>query len=132
MSMCYCEVSEMAICGLIGLVAGLLLGMRVSRRTGAPQGTASFKGGKGRVELYVGNISYDTNEKGLTKAFEKFGPVTGVRIIMKKSDGHPKGYGFVEMGSQEAANAAIRGLNGKELDGRVVVVNEARTRGRIR
>ena len=132
MSMCNSEVIRMAIYILIGFIVGLLLGMRVDRRRGASAGTTPSRGGKGRVELYVGNISYDTNEKGLTRAFEKYGEVTGIRLIMKKSDGHPKGYGFVEMGSQEAANAAIRGLNGKELDGRVVVVNEARTRGRMR
>ena len=131
--MSYAIVIQTAIGVLFGLVVGLLLGMRMNRRPGrTTEGASAPKGGKGRVELYVGNISYDTTEKELGKAFERYGEVASVRVIMKKSDGHPKGYGFVEMGNREAADAAVRGLNGKDLDGRVIVVNEARTRGRQR
>jgi len=77
-------------------------------------------------KLYVGGLSYDTTEKGLSDAFAKAGEVVSALIIMDKMSGKSKGFGFVEMASEEAASAAIEMYNDKELDGRRLTVNEAR------
>jgi RNA recognition motif-containing protein len=80
------------------------------------------------MNIYVGNLSHDTTEEGLREAFEKFGQVDKVNIIMDKFSGRSKGFGFVEMASKEEAEAAISGLNNQELDGRTLNVSEARPR----
>ena len=80
------------------------------------------------MNIYVGNLSFDTTEDQLRQAFEGFGEVTGVNIIADRDSGRPKGFGFVEMSAQEAATSAIEGLNGQELNGRTLNVNEARPR----
>jgi RNA recognition motif-containing protein len=77
------------------------------------------------MKIYVGNMSYDAQEDDLREAFGKFGQVDSVTIIMDKFSGRSKGFGFIEM-SSEAGQAAIAGLNGKELKGRELIVNEAR------
>jgi RNA recognition motif-containing protein len=79
-------------------------------------------------KLYVGGISYSTTEDGLSAAFSKAGEVTSAAIITDKMTGRSKGFGFVEMATEEAAKAAIEMWNGKELDGRKLTVNEARPR----
>ena len=79
-------------------------------------------------KLYVGNLSYDTSDSKLQEMFEEFGGVQSAQIIMDRETGRSKGFGFVEMGSEEEAKAAINGLNGKEIGGRVLTVNEARPR----
>ena len=78
------------------------------------------------MKIYVGNMSYDVQEDDLRQAFGEFGQVDSVSIIMDKFSGRSKGFGFVEMSSKEAGQAAIDGLNGKELKGRAVTVNEAK------
>jgi RNA recognition motif-containing protein len=80
------------------------------------------------MNIYVGNLSFDTTEEQLRKAFEGFGEVSSVNIITDKYSGESRGFGFVEMSNQEAATAAIGGLNGQELNGRTLNVNEARPR----
>jgi len=80
------------------------------------------------MDIYVGNLSYQTTEDELKSTFEQFGQVASVRIVKDKFSGDSKGYGFVEMGSKEEASAAITGLDGKELNGRTLKVNEARPR----
>ena len=80
------------------------------------------------MNIYVGNISHQTAESGLRQAFEKYGEVSTVNLISDKFSGQPKGFGFVEMPSKDQAQAAIAGLNGQELDGRTLNVNEARPR----
>jgi len=80
------------------------------------------------MNIYVGNLSYGVNEDDLREAFGGFGQVESVNIITDRDTGRPKGFGFVEMPSQEEAQAAIKGLNGKELNGRALSVNEARPR----
>jgi len=80
------------------------------------------------MKLYVGNMSYDTTEEDLRLACEAFGKVESVTIIKDKDSGEPKGFGFVEMSSKAEGQAAIEGLNGKELKGRTLNVNEARPR----
>ena len=77
-------------------------------------------------KLYVGGVSYSTDENSLRAAFAKAGEVASVAIIMDKMTGRSKGFGFVEMATEEAAQAAIEMWNGKELDGRKLTVNEAR------
>lgn len=80
------------------------------------------------MNIYVGNLSYQTTEASLQQAFEAFGQVTSATIIRDKFSGQSRGFGFVEMPVQAEALAAISGLNGTELDGRELVVNEARPR----
>jgi RNA recognition motif-containing protein len=79
-------------------------------------------------KLYVGNLSYDTTNDTLQEMFEAFGTVQSAQIIMDRETGRSKGFGFVEMGSDQEAQAAINGLNGKESGGRALTVNEARPR----
>lgn len=78
------------------------------------------------MNIYVGNLAHATTEPELRTSFEKFGEVTRVNIIMDKADGRPKGFGFVEMPTQAHAEAAIAGMNGKDLGGRSLNVNEAK------
>lgn len=79
-------------------------------------------------KLYVGNLSYGTNEDGLRTAFSQFGEVASVNIVIDRDSGRSKGFGFVEMTSEDAAMAAISGMNGREVDGRSLRVNEANER----
>ena len=76
-------------------------------------------------KLYVGNLSFQTMESDLDALFAEFGDVESVRIITDRDTGRSRGFGFVEM-SEEAADKAIDALNGKEVDGRALTVNEAR------
>lgn len=78
--------------------------------------------------LYVGNLAYSTSDDSLQQAFSEFGNVASAKVMMDRDTGRSKGFGFVEMGSQQEANAAINGLNGQAVDGRAIVVNEARPR----
>lgn len=77
-------------------------------------------------KLYVGGLSYDTKEDALKDLFSKAGTVDSATIIMDKFSGKSKGFGFVEMSSEEEAKKAIEMFNGKELDGRNIVVDEAK------
>jgi RNA recognition motif-containing protein len=77
-------------------------------------------------KLYVGSLSYSTTESALKDAFSQAGNVVSAVIIMDKMTGRSKGFGFVEMSTEDEAKAAIEMFNGKELDGRTLVVNEAR------
>jgi RNA recognition motif-containing protein len=80
------------------------------------------------MNIYVGNLSYNVTEDDLREAFGAFGEVTSANIIKDKFTGQSKGFGFVEMSAKEQAQAAIAGMNGKELKGRALNVNEARPR----
>ena len=80
------------------------------------------------MNIYVGNLSYEVTEEDLRQAFEQSGQVESVSIINDKYSGRSKGFGFVEMPSNVEGQAAIEGLNGKELKGRTLTVNEARPR----
>ncbi len=79
-------------------------------------------------KLYVGNLAYSVNDEQLQTRFGEFGPVTSAKVMNDRDTGRSKGFGFVEMGSEAAAQAAIKGLNGQAIDGRALVVNEARPR----
>lgn len=80
----------------------------------------------GIMKIYVGNLSYQVSEDDLRTAFASFGQVDSVALIKDKFSGESKGFGFVEMNDNTQAQAAIAGLNGKELKGRNINVNEAR------
>ncbi len=80
------------------------------------------------MNLYVGNLNYDMSEEELRTAFAEHGDVQSAKIITDKFTGRSRGFGFVEMASDEAGNAAMENLNGKDVGGRQLVVNEARPR----
>ena len=80
------------------------------------------------MNIYVGNLSYNTTESDLRAAFETHGEVTSAAIIMDKFSGQSKGFGFIEMSDDESAKKALEALDGTDLDGRQIKVNEARPR----
>ena len=77
-------------------------------------------------KLYVGNLPYTVRDEDLQQSFSEFGSVTSAKVMMERDTGRSKGFGFVEMGSDAEAQAAIQGMNGQSLGGRSVTVNEAR------
>lgn len=77
-------------------------------------------------KLYVGNLSYSIGDSNLQDLFSAYGTVTSAQVVMDRETGRSKGFGFVEMGTDQEANAAISALNGKEVEGRALTVNEAR------
>ena len=79
-------------------------------------------------KLYVGNLSYGTTDSDLRSLFEEFGSVESAQVIIDRDSGRSKGFGFVEMDNDQEAQAAINALNGKDVDGRAITVNEARPR----
>ena len=82
------------------------------------------------MNIYVGNLSYSLSESELRDAFAGFGEVSSVKVLMDRETGRSRGFGFVEMPNQSEAEAAIAQLNGKELGGRALRVNEARPKER--
>jgi len=78
------------------------------------------------MKIYVGNLSFSSTQETIGAAFAAFGTVEDVHIITDRDTGRPRGFGFVTMSSDSEAHAAIEGMNGQELDGRVLNVNEAR------
>jgi len=136
-----------SIFALAWFLVGILVGRNMPRKRPGQQqqqprrGRDRDRGDRGRdrdrdrdrvrnendVELYVGNLSYDVDDKDLLKAFESYGKVVSGRIIQNRFNGKSKGYGFVEMSDRNQALAAIRALNGKEIKGRRIVVNEAKS-----
>ena len=80
------------------------------------------------MNIYVGNLSFDTTEDQLRQSFADFGEVSTVNIITDKNTGDPRGFAFVEMSTKDEAVAAISGLNGQDLNGRALNVNEAKPR----
>ena len=79
-------------------------------------------------KLFVGNLSFNTTENDLQDAFAAFGTVTESNLMMDRTTGRPRGFGFVTMGTPEEAESAINALNGKEMDGRALTVNVAKPR----
>jgi RNA recognition motif-containing protein len=77
-------------------------------------------------KLYVGNLPYTVRDEDLQQSFSEFGSVNSAKVMMERDTGRSKGFGFVEMGSDAEAQAAIEGMNGQSLGGRSLVVNEAR------
>jgi RNA recognition motif-containing protein len=110
---------------IVGLYAGKYDWTKISL-TKSKNGKIRGKGGK--IELYVGNLSYNIRTKELRSIFEKYGEVKSARIISNKFNGKSKGFGFVEMADKAGAKAAINAMSGTEIKGRKLVVNEARER----
>jgi RNA recognition motif-containing protein len=79
-------------------------------------------------KLYVGNLSYDVTNSALEQMFQEYGEVRSAQVIMDRDTGRSKGFGFVEMGNDNEAQAAIQAMNGKEMGGRTLTVNEAKPR----
>ena len=80
------------------------------------------------MNIYVGNLSFDTDDAELERTFTEFGEVTSARVIQDRESGRSRGFGFVEMADNTQAEAAIQALNGKEISGRPLTVNEAKPR----
>jgi RNA recognition motif-containing protein len=80
------------------------------------------------VNIFVGNLAYSATDHDLRQLFEQYGVVDKVNLITDRDTGRPRGFGFVEMPDSQAAKAAIQGLQGKELGGRAITVNEAKPR----
>ncbi len=80
------------------------------------------------MNIYVGNLSYSLDESELREAFAAFGEVSSVKVLMDRETGRSRGFGFVEMPNQDEAEAAVAEINGKEVGGRALRVNEARPR----
>jgi len=80
------------------------------------------------MRIYVGNLSYATNEDGLTELFSEHGTVDEAKIVTDRETGRSRGFGFVTMNNDDEAQAAINALNGSDLEGRALTVNEARPR----
>ncbi|HEV7453696.1 MAG TPA: RNA-binding protein [Candidatus Saccharimonadales bacterium] len=78
------------------------------------------------TRLFVGSLSYNVNDDQLKEAFEAFGQVVSAKVIVDRDTNRSKGFGFVEMGSEEEAQAAVKGMDGKDLAGRSIAVSEAR------
>jgi hypothetical protein len=108
-------------------VAWFIVGLLLGKRTTVTGGGSTTSGD---VELYVGNLSYDMKEKDLKREFGKFGSVKSARIINNKFNNKSKGFGFVEMADRSSCLEAIRALNGKDIGGRRIVVNEAKSEAR--
>ena len=88
----------------------------------------ALKGSSMDNKLYVGNLPYSMRDDDLQQHFASFGAVSSAKVMMDRDTGRSKGFGFVEMGSRDEAQAAIRGMNGQSFEGRALVVNEARPR----
>jgi cold-inducible RNA-binding protein len=80
------------------------------------------------TKLYVGNFAFDTQQQDLQDLFAQHGSVSEVNLVQDRDTGKPRGFGFVTMGTKEAADAAVLALNGKDWNGRALTVNEARPR----
>ena len=125
------EVCSMtaAVAAGVGLVVGLVIGFFAGRAFAGRKRLANKKFKElppGAVEIYVGNLSYDTTEDYLRKEFEKYGAVTSVRIITNHFTHKSKGFGFIEMPNRAEAEKAIAALNEAEVQGRKLHINEAR------
>jgi len=84
------------------------------------------------MNIYVGNLSYEVTDEDLQEAFAAFGEISSARVIRDRDSGRSRGFGFVEMPTQAEAQAAIQGLNNKDLKGRALNVNEARPKAERR
>jgi len=83
------------------------------------------------MNIYVGNLSYEVTEEDLKKAFEVFGHVESAKVVKDRYTGRSRGFGFVEMPTENEAQAAVDDLNGRDLKGRTLKVNEARRRSEV-
>ncbi len=123
------NLSANAFWALAWFIVGLYTGKHKWSKISFKSRKGKVRGGKGgKIELYVGNLSYNIRTKELRSIFEEYGEVKSARIISNKFNGKSKGFGFVEMANKAGANAAISAMSGTEIKGRKLVVNEARER----
>ena len=118
---------------LLGVLAGLLIGYLAGAQVRRVRSIGSLRrkrrpGSPDCVEIYVGNLSYETAEDQLRREFERYGKVKSARIISNRFNRKSKGFGFVEMPNRPEAEAAIKALHDKEIQGRKLRVNEARNK----
>ncbi len=114
---------------LVGACVCYLAGAQVRRvRSIGSKRPKRKRGTPGMIELYVGNLSYETDEDQLRAEFEKFGSVKSVRIISNRFNHKSKGFGFIEMPNRNEAEAAIKAMNDRDMQGRRLRVNEARNK----
>jgi RNA recognition motif-containing protein len=116
---------------LVGLAVGRILpaAATIAKRTRS-RAPRSQSGSSTPTELYVGNLAYSVSKRELAKCFGKYGDVVDVRLIRNRASGKSRGYGFVVMADNSAAGKAVKALNGSEIKGRAIVVNEAKSRSR--
>jgi RNA recognition motif-containing protein len=122
----------------MGAAGGAVVGFVLGVAAGKSGGGASQKGSSNKstadtgsgVELYVGNLSYDIDDAMLRKEFSSCGKVVSARVIKNKYNNRSRGYGFVEMSSEDEAKKAVKATHGKEIMGRKLVVNIARSSSR--
>lgn len=129
-----CKDAMVPLMSLAWFLVGILVGMRLrsGRRNSSSNGSNGSSGG-GQVhspEIYVGNLADNAAEGDVRKVFEKFGGVKDVRVVTSRADGTTKVFAFITMGGVTEAQAAVDGMNGRDLGGRKVVVSEARSRRR--
>jgi len=120
-------VMFISVFSLLWFVLGILVGRHLPK-TQEPQSSSDGprrRGGR-LIEIYVGNLPYETTEKELEKTFKAYGSVASSRVISNRFSGKSRGFGFIEMDDRSEAEEAIRALNGKDLGGRRIVVNEAK------
>ncbi len=111
---------------VVGYLAGRHATLRQTGNRPASKDDSSESNREASDELYVGNLPYEVSDQDLKKAFRKFGKVLSARVIANKANGKSKGFGFVAMATPPQSDAAIRGMHGKELRGRKLVVNRAK------
>ena len=129
------RLRESLLCGRMSL-CGRILGVRASRLVRLSFDSLYISVSRGAVEgaqrnvmsknLYIGNLPFSATDESLRAVFEQFGTVSSVKVISDRMTGRSRGFGFIEM--DEGGDAAIEAMNGKELEGRVLTVNEARPR----
>ena len=125
-----------SVSGTVVFCLGVLVGLCVGDLAGCGRGRYKVLGSKPRhrpsadgvVEIYVGNLSYDTDEEQLRKEFEKYGKVLSARIITNHFNHKSKGFGFIEMPNRPEAEAAIKALHDADVQGRKLRVNEAKNK----
>ncbi len=115
---------------LAGMVVGFLAGRYVRRFTNRQRANKRFVPSGDCIEIYVGNLSYDTTEDQLRKEFERYGKVKSARVITNRFSRKSKGFGFIEMPVRVEAEAAVKALHDHEVQGRKLRVNEARNKSR--
>ncbi|MBN2301357.1 MAG: RNA-binding protein [Lentisphaerae bacterium] len=120
---------------LAWFIIGIFVGRQLSAAPAQKSSTIQPRSKRSRsnengVEVYVGNLSYDVGDKELEKMFQCYGQILSARIIRNKFNGKSKGFGFVEMVNRNEAQTALKAMNGKEMRGRKLVVNEARSKAR--
>ena len=123
------------LASLAWLVVGVAAGYRLaaaggSRKPRTRKVRSKTRSGGSQQEIYVGNLSYDATEKDLYRAFGEFGDVAAVRLITNNFNGKSKGYAFVQMGDRSQSEKALKALDGKDICGRKVVVNLAKSKRR--